>query len=132
MAILTLLMLVSSCAETPRSSPYPAIAYYNAHASEYNSRSVVVDGYMVLGPEATYVVERVGYPDVYRGQNKGCLSLVNVGDLDDHQDLLNNKHVRITGTFVGNILPYGVSFRECSTTGMDLGGDWKSAIKIIE
>lgn len=131
MALVTLLG-INGCASVKSLPSIPSISYINSHRSEFDGKDIVLRGYMVLGPESTYVTDKKGYTEDYWRQDTGCLSIVNSGDLNSAGHSLNGKLVIVSGVYKGSIYSYGVSLRQCSTSGIDIGANWREAIKVIK
>jgi len=107
------------------------ISTLNAQRNAYDGKELVLRGYLVLGPESTYVVTRPGYDGDYWADDSGCLSLLNSGDHNNREAALKGRYVEISGVFHVDTDSYGVSFSQCGSTGLDLGGNVDASIKVL-
>ncbi|KJV32528.1 hypothetical protein [Luteibacter yeojuensis] len=121
-------LLSSADADPPRT--VPNVSTLNANRESFSGQEVTVKGYLWIGPEQLYIVDRRFYSDDGWKRASGCLSLVNVGDIDKEAGL-SGKLVEITGTFVTDNITYGISLMVCGETGIDLHGAPGTAIKAI-
>ncbi|WP_191091344.1 hypothetical protein [Xanthomonas sontii] len=97
----------------------------NASVSEYSGRSVVVRGYVTLGPEAHSLYESEQLkkefarrwdtdkdfdPNRYAGY---CLTIANPDLIYRKRDMVSGKTITVRGRFVGDYLNGRVDFGAC-------------------
>jgi hypothetical protein len=107
------------------------IAELNRRRGEFDGKEVVVRGYLWVGPEQLYVIDKPFNTDDAFDKASGCLSLLNVGHIET-KAAWTGKYVEIKGRFVEKNESYGVSLMTCGWTGLDLHADPDAAIKLQE
>lgn len=110
----------------------PSVSSLNASRAAFSGKEVVVRGYMWIGPEELYIVDRRFDNDDAWERASGCLSLLNVGDIGHYAARFNGKYVELTGMFVEENLSYGPSLMVCGATGIDLHGKPGVAVKVLD
>jgi|GEM_PF-2750064 len=110
----------------------PSVSSLNAHRAAFAGKEIVVRGYMWIGPEELYIVDRRFDTDDAWAQASGCLSLLNVGDIGNYAARFNGKYVEVRGLFVDENLSYGPSLMVCGATGIDLHGNPGVAVKVLD
>ncbi|QWT21276.1 hypothetical protein KPL74_04575 [Bacillus sp. NP157] len=103
----------------------------NENRAAFDGKEVTVRGYLWIGAEQLYIVDRRFYADDAWKTNSGCLSLLNIGALYERADVFNGKYVELNGKFVENRDSYGVSLMACGETGIDLHANPGAAIRFV-
>ncbi|WP_429242099.1 hypothetical protein [Luteibacter sp. 621] len=91
----------------------------NQSPERFDGRRVEVDGWVVIGDEARYLVSsKSAIRDI---RSATCLSVINGAGLDAREKELNGKHVVLTGTFRSNVFKDQViRLGLCGKTALDL------------
>ncbi|QWT21277.1 hypothetical protein KPL74_04580 [Bacillus sp. NP157] len=119
----------------PGMGPSPgthSAADLNQNRAAFDGKEVTVRGYLWIGGEQMYLVDRRFDADDAWAPDSGCLSLLNFGDLDEHADSFSGKYVELKGKFVKDNKPYGPSLMVCGATGIDLHANTATAIRLRE
>ena len=127
--VIGLILSASVRASAPTS--VDTVSSLNQRRDVFDGKDVRLKGYLWIGPEQLYIVDRKFDNDDAWQKNSGCLSLLNAGSLGSRAKTLTGKYVEITGRFVADSSSYGVSLMVCGSTGLDLGAHPEERIKVI-
>lgn len=105
------------------------IASLNLKKKDYDGQHIHVRGYVVVGSESMYIVQKLGYQDDFWAKDSGCLSLLSTGKLGFMEDRYNGKYAEVEGQFRADNDSYGISMSECGVTGIDIDADAPGQIK---
>jgi hypothetical protein len=128
--VVGLILSASASASAPIS--FDTVSSLNQRRDVFDGKDVRLKGYLWIGPEQLYIVDRKFDNDDAWQKNSGCLSLLNAGSLGSMAKTLTGKYVEITGRFVADSSSYGVSLMVCGSTGLDLGAHPEEHIKVID
>lgn len=124
--------LLSASASASASTSVDTVSSLNQRRGEFDGKDVRLKGYLWIGPEQLYIVDRKFDNDDAWQKNSGCLSILNAGSLGSMAKTLTGKYVEITGRFVADSSSYGVSLMVCGSTGLDLGAHPEEHIEVID